>query len=321
MVRPSLRALILAFGLVNAAPVLAQSVSEPVQDPASVLLERRAIDRVPPTQPSWRPPALPPGSTPVEEIGSLESRRDHEIDYPREARIARREGTTKVGFIIDETGRATDCVIVRSSGDVYLDTGSCALVVARGLYRPARDATGQALESGQTAEISWSLAWDQIRPLTERIMRLSYQLNADGRLSDCWADRGEGTPGVSHIEACQGIWPEGARASLHQIAGPGNLSIQMISGVALHPDTMERQIATPDGWVRYTGSAAWHQLDATGIAVDCKKVALPGGTAWGIDDPCRVTQQRFAVEPSEGGQSSPSRVGLSGLWYVKLPEG
>ena len=253
---------------------------------------------------------------PATEIGALEDRRDHEIDYPREARIARREGAAKVGFVIDETGRVTDCGIVQSSGDTYLDTGSCALIVARGLFTPARDPQGRAIRSGQVRDIAWSLDWDRVQPLAERIVRLSYTIHEDGSFADCWLDRGEGTAGVSHPEMCVGVWPANVLDYLRLIAGPGDLHIQLISGTALGEETMNRQMAPIPGWVRYNGDAAWHLLDGSGSATGCIDVPFPGGTLW-EDGPCRTTTRRYAVATDNSGQVAPNRIGLHFSWFVQ----
>lgn len=322
MARAFLPSLILAFVLFSPFPVQTQEASDLQVDPTAVLLERRAIYAVPPVQPSWRSPALPAGSLPAEEIGSLEARRDPEIDYPREARVALREGTARVGFAIDETGRVTDCVIVSSSGDTYLDTGSCALVVARGLYRPARDAQGVAIRSGVTRDIAWTLAWDDVQPLTDRIVRLRYTIHDDGSFSDCWVDRGEGTPGVSHPEMCVGTWPAGYIAGVRLIAGPGDIHLESISGFATSEAAMLQQVATPDGWVRDTARAAWHRLGADGTAISCENVIVPGNASLPISRPCTVTTKRYAVPQDAASLADGARILLSYVTNIRAkPEG
>jgi TonB family protein len=309
---------LLSVGLIIGLAAPAAAEVEDADDRESILLERRAIEQVPTVNPAWQAPRLPVGSQPAVEIGSLEARRDHEIDYPREARIGLAEGSARVGFTIDETGRVDDCVVIRSSGNVYLDTGSCALVVARGLYRPALDAEGRAIRSGHSREVAWNLDWDRIQPATERLVRLSYVVRTDGTFGDCWLDRGAGTYGVSHIEMCMGTWPEHILEYLHRIGGPGDLHIQLITGYALSEDAMERQMATIPGWIRYNGDAAWHMLQADGTASRCIDVAFPGGTLW-EDDACRVTNKRFAVSTNPEGRATPDRIGIHFSWFVAEP--
>ncbi len=58
--------------------------------------------------------------------------------YPRESRLAREEGLVILRVLIDESGRARDIDIYRSSGHPRLDREACAAVV-RALFKPYVD--------------------------------------------------------------------------------------------------------------------------------------------------------------------------------------
>lgn len=66
-------------------------------------------------------------------------------DYPDRANRARREGTVIVHFDVTADGRVERCRVVRSSGDLDLDTTTCRLAEARLRYAPARNARGEAV--------------------------------------------------------------------------------------------------------------------------------------------------------------------------------
>jgi protein TonB len=58
--------------------------------------------------------------------------------YPRESRLAREEGLVILRVLIDESGRARDIDVYRSSGHPRLDKEACAAVV-RALFKPYVD--------------------------------------------------------------------------------------------------------------------------------------------------------------------------------------
>lgn len=64
-------------------------------------------------------------------------------DYPAALRKAGIGGAVSILVTIGPTGLADACAIVRSSGVAELDAMTCALVRARYLFTPARDAAGR----------------------------------------------------------------------------------------------------------------------------------------------------------------------------------
>ena len=78
-----------------------------------------------------------------------------ERDYPKDARHDRLGGAVTVRFTVRTDGRATDCAVTRSSGVPSLDAVTCALIVKRFRYEPARDAAGSAVAE----ERGWRQSW------------------------------------------------------------------------------------------------------------------------------------------------------------------
>ncbi|RDE05744.1 energy transducer TonB [Sphingomonas aracearum] len=77
--------------------------------------------------------------------------------YPAEARRAREQGRVAGRFRILKDGTVADCLVLVSSGFPSLDEGTCAVLLAKARYRPARDASGQAVVSPQLFAVYWAL--------------------------------------------------------------------------------------------------------------------------------------------------------------------
>ncbi|WP_109806997.1 energy transducer TonB [Sphingosinithalassobacter portus] len=135
--------------------------------PGALAQDRRADDEpavvtVPPVRrtdisslPPAPPPPPPPGEQPATRATLISGAISNE-DYPPEARDAREQGVVVVQYRIETDGLVSDCEVVRSSGSPSLDTKSCALIVERFRYSPARDANGQAVAQRQTQSIRWA---------------------------------------------------------------------------------------------------------------------------------------------------------------------
>lgn len=89
--------------------------------------------------------------TPPQRIsGSLSDR-----DYPRSAAARGAAGTVAIGFRVGPDGRVSGCSVIGSSGDAELDRLTCALVERRFVYRPARNAAGQPVETTLRTTFTW----------------------------------------------------------------------------------------------------------------------------------------------------------------------
>ncbi len=76
-------------------------------------------------------------------------------DYPTEAVRANQQGVVGARFWVGVDGRATDCVVFRSSGAKLLDQQTCAVIVKRARLSPARGRLQRPVRSLSSAEISW----------------------------------------------------------------------------------------------------------------------------------------------------------------------
>ncbi|MFL6741962.1 MAG: energy transducer TonB [Sphingomicrobium sp.] len=79
-------------------------------------------------------------------------------DYPAAAVQRKEEGTVRARLTIGTDGRVKACKIMRSSNSEALDTATCALLMRRAKFAPARDANGNAVEDSYvTPPISWRI--------------------------------------------------------------------------------------------------------------------------------------------------------------------
>ena len=92
------------------------------------------------------------GSKAVWQSGTIRDR-----DYPAATSRARVGGEVEVRFTIQPTGRVTGCRVTRSSGDAALDATTCRLIQERFRFKPATDASGDAIASAYGWRQSWWL--------------------------------------------------------------------------------------------------------------------------------------------------------------------
>ena len=78
-------------------------------------------------------------------------------DYPPEALRAGAEGTTRVRFTVDPSGRVSNCAVTTSSRNAALDAKVCSVLRDRYRFAPARDSAGNAIAEERTQRFTWVL--------------------------------------------------------------------------------------------------------------------------------------------------------------------
>jgi TonB family protein len=78
--------------------------------------------------------------------------------YPPEARAKGMQGRTEFKLELDPKGRITECDISKSSGSPLLDSTTCALLVTNARFKPAVNASGQAVPGEWRSAMVWQLA-------------------------------------------------------------------------------------------------------------------------------------------------------------------
>lgn len=81
-------------------------------------------------------------------------------DYPKAVREAHISGTTETLVSVGANGRPSACRVTRTSDSRELDTATCALIMQRFKFKPARNAAGQAIDS----RIEYEQEWDAPPP-------------------------------------------------------------------------------------------------------------------------------------------------------------
>jgi protein TonB len=76
-------------------------------------------------------------------------------DYPRRLAKAGIGGTVKMRCTVGPNGRATRCIVIRSSGVPELDALTPRLIEQRFVYRPARDRYGRPVSDDIEVEWTW----------------------------------------------------------------------------------------------------------------------------------------------------------------------
>jgi periplasmic protein TonB len=83
--------------------------------------------------------------------------RIRDSDYPRAEAEAGISGTVSVRYAVESSGRATGCIVTRSSGSANLDAVTCRLIEDRFRYRPSITPQGRAVRSIIVENHHWEI--------------------------------------------------------------------------------------------------------------------------------------------------------------------
>jgi TonB family protein len=78
-------------------------------------------------------------------------------DYPSAALRQNEQGTAGVYFRIGTDGRVSDCRVAETSGSSTLDAQTCAIIVRRARYQPAKTKGGELVSSIGFQRIRWEI--------------------------------------------------------------------------------------------------------------------------------------------------------------------
>ena len=76
-------------------------------------------------------------------------------DYPDGALKKDASGKTIVRYAVDEAGRSSNCVVLKSSGNKLLDLASCSKLLQRARFEPALDVQGRPMSSISVTAVNW----------------------------------------------------------------------------------------------------------------------------------------------------------------------
>ncbi len=106
-------------------------------------------------------------------------------DYPLQSVRNAEAGIVSVVIRIGRDGRVTDCIIDRSSGHAALDAQTCRILWQRARFVPAKDKSGNTVESAWRQRIRWELPEAEPMPLKPWGMRLTLEFVEEGGITSC----------------------------------------------------------------------------------------------------------------------------------------
>jgi TonB family protein len=80
-----------------------------------------------------------------------------DFDYPHEAAVEKRSGTTSYQLLVTRWGSVSDCTITTSSGHKDLDDALCFYASTRQSFLPATNADGKAIASQYYSKHIWTI--------------------------------------------------------------------------------------------------------------------------------------------------------------------
>ncbi|MET0271290.1 MAG: TonB family protein [Sphingomonas sp.] len=111
-----------------------------------------------------------------------------EDDYPRAALRAGVEGVVVVALGIDAFGQVERCAVSSGSGSRLLDGAACGLVSARGRFRPASDAMGDAVPGVYEHRVAWRLpsaSDDEPAAFAPYAITVAFDVDTRGHVESC----------------------------------------------------------------------------------------------------------------------------------------
>lgn len=227
-------------------------------------------------------------------------------NYPPEAIRAGEQGRVVAIVAVDATGRATACRIDVSIGSPALEKGTCAAVLAKGRFEPARDAAGRAVASELTLPVRWALpeSDDDRQPSGPFDMTQIVTVGADDVIAGCEMVV-DGKPQATTAMQCSGPG-----------ANPAELRprLKMAGGYRMRLDVVIRNGDTPPPSPLSPGSGegrlltlheARQSVDAEGVPSACTVAVVAG--EWADEarkhvdkTPCEAGGRFFPVRGADG---------------------
>ena len=130
-------------------PIDTTPIIVPLPDPIPYVAPRPTPSAAPAARPTFDPLPAKPRNSP----GSWVT-----VDDYRSSWISREwTGVARFRLEVGANGRVQDCTITGSSGHAELDNATCALIVRRAQFEPAKDATGAKVASTYSNSVRWEL--------------------------------------------------------------------------------------------------------------------------------------------------------------------
>jgi TonB family protein len=103
-------------------------------------------------------------------------------DYPGAAAEAGKSETISYTLIIGTDGIPQSCSVRKTSGNAKLDQDTCALLVKRARFTPARDDAGNPIQGKYSGRVTWPLTLDT---MTAQGTIAAYAIGPAGKITGC----------------------------------------------------------------------------------------------------------------------------------------
>ena len=145
--------------VVSPPPIVQTNAPPP---PITTVATPPPVYRPTPTAPPPSPPAPPPAPR-VSQAAGLKGNPGNFFNadsYPPGALRAQAQGRVVARLTVGTDGRVTDCSVSSSSGNDDLDSTTCRIAKSRVRFSPAKDDSGNPIQSSYTLPVRWVLPQD-----------------------------------------------------------------------------------------------------------------------------------------------------------------
>ncbi|MEH3120992.1 MAG: energy transducer TonB [Sphingomonas phyllosphaerae] len=240
--------------------------------------------------------------------------------YPLAAIRAGEQGRVVAIVAVDATGHPTRCRIDVSLGSPTLEEGTCALILARGRFTPARDAKDRAIASEVTFPIHWVLPEDGDNRQSSGPVDAAtiMTIASDDTIAGCEIVV-DGKPQATDLTRCggPGFNPAALRANL-KVVGSFRMRLDFM---IRNGDTPPPTPVVPVGSRLLSMREARQTVGANGVPTNCT-VAISGEWAEEAKEYPRPTVcdsgQHFIPARDKDGVNKAAQV-LVAEWTTLLP--
>lgn len=189
-------------------------------------------------------------------------------DYPETLIRSDKEGALAVALEVDEKGQPSACRIVQTSGEPDLDSTTCALLMKRAHFSPARDKSGRAIRSTYTQSVSWKIPREK---LITQGFKVTFAVEQTGELTNCKLDNYGFNDGEIKCDP-QMIDTIATRMLPNSLVSYKSLSLLL----AVEVDQAQISIPRHTDDERVIISRALFDVSPSGVIASCKSdIALP----------------------------------------------
>ena len=235
-------------------------------------------------------------------------------DYPLEAIRAGAEGRVRFTLEVDAEGRPLSCTVVESSGHAALDRTTCAVMLERARFAPARDSAGRAVPGTYSTHFAWRLqgetgtglpfaSWEVITALLR---------GSDGELSCTVLSDGR-RGAVPQSGECGFLAGTGAAELLRSLGSEAQMTLVM----RLHAQGRPPPVRSSGNWGELlVDVVADFVLDSDGRFAECGMTVNrmdppPGLQAFPIPCGLHGRDGRPGFEPARRGERRSGRITVS----------